>query len=545
MQLEPLAHDWRRIFVLLLACGAGASAAVYEVGDGKPLTAIGQVPWATLQPGDNVLIHWRSTPYKEKWVIARQGTAAQPITVRGVPGPNGELPVIDGDGAVTAPGLNYWSEVRGVVKVGGSNAPADVMPRHIVIESLEIVNAHQPFTFTDDNGNTQSYTKNASGIYLEKGENITIRNCIFRNNGNGLFVASSDAAVSRDILIQGNYLYDNGNVGSIFEHNSYTAGVGMVFENNRYGPLLAGAGGNNLKDRSAGTVVRYNWIEGGNRQLDLVDAEDSSLIQADPRYRETHVYGNVLIEPAGEGNRQILHYGGDSGATAAYRKGTLYFYNNTVVSTRTDRNTLMRLSTNDEHCDARNNIFYSTLPGSDWSMLDDTGVLDLSHNWIKPGWVQSFGGTSGTLNDDGTMVEGADPGFTNEAAQEFALAAGSVNINVGTTLSPAVVLSHDLTQQYVKHQAAEPRPSDGTLDIGAYEFFFGGNASPTAVAAANVTSGVAPLSVNFDGIGIERSGREDRQLRVGLWRRRYCERRHHEPRLHFGRQLHGGPHRDR
>ena len=64
--------------------------------------------------------------------------------------------------------------------------------------------------------------------------------------------------------------------GNLFHHNSYTAAIGITFEYNRYGPLLAGAGGNNLKDRSAGMVARYNWIEGGNRQLDLVDAEDSS-----------------------------------------------------------------------------------------------------------------------------------------------------------------------------------------------------------------------------------------------------------------------------
>ncbi|MDA1315909.1 MAG: right-handed parallel beta-helix repeat-containing protein [Acidobacteria bacterium] len=461
-------------FLVLLAsaCLSPALAATYEVGPGKPLTSIGAVPWATLQAGDTVLIHWRSTPYKEKWVIARQATAAQPITVSGVPGPAGQLPVIDGAGAVTAPGLNYWSEVRGVVKIGGSNTPPDVMPQYIVIENLEIINAHQPLTFSDDGGNTQSYGKNASGIYLEKGQNITIRGCIFRNNGNGLFIASSDADVSRDILVQGNYLYDNGNLGSAFEHNSYTAGIGIVFEYNRYGPPLAGAIGNNLKDRSAGTVVRYNWIEGGNRQLDLVDAEDSLQIRTDPRYNETHVYGNVLIEPAGAGNRQIVHYGGDSGTTSAYRKGTLYFYNNTVVSTRTDRNTLFRLSTNDEYCDARNNILYSVLAGNDWSMLDETGVLDLSHNWIKPGWANSFSGTfAGTVNNDGTMVQGTAPGFVNEGGQEFSLDPGSVNIDAGTTLDPGVLSAHNVTRQYVKHQASEARLADGTLDIGAYEVF--------------------------------------------------------------------------
>ena len=89
------------------------------------------------------------------------------------------------------------------------------------------------------------------------------------------------------------------------------------------------------------------------------------------------MYGNVLIEPAAAGNRQIVHYGGDNGTTSKYRKGTLFFYQNTLVSTRTDRTTLFRLSTNDEHADARNNIFYpSAHTGSNLSLLDATGILE-------------------------------------------------------------------------------------------------------------------------------------------------------------------------
>ena len=82
-----------------LAAEQTANATTYEIGPDKPYTRIGDVPWASLLPGDTVLIYWRPTPYKEKWVICRQGTADAPITVRGVPGPGGELPVIDGNGA--------------------------------------------------------------------------------------------------------------------------------------------------------------------------------------------------------------------------------------------------------------------------------------------------------------------------------------------------------------------------------------------------------------------------------------------------------------
>jgi hypothetical protein len=497
------------LWLLLIAVQPHVWGATYNVGPGQALATIGAVPWATLQPGDTVRIHWRSTSYKEKWVLCRQGSAAAPITVSGVPGPAGQLPVIDASGAVTAPGLNYWSETRGVIKIGGANTPPDLMPRYIVIENLDVRGANQSNGFSDDNGNPQTYDKNASAIYLEKGENITIRNSIFHDSGNGLFVASSDGSVSRNILIQGNYIHGNGNNGSIFEHNSYTAAIGITFEYNRYGPLRAGAGGNNLKDRSAGTVVRYNWIEGGNRQLDLVDGEDSVTIRTDPRYRETHVYGNVLIEPAGAGNRQILHYGGDSGTTSAYRKGTLYFFNNTIVSTRTDRNTIFRLSSNDERADARNNIIYTTLPGSELSLVDETGVLDLSRNWIKPGWRISFSTFQGTVNNDGTMVEGASPGFVNEAGQDFHLTSQSAAINAGGNLHSSVLPAHNLLRQYVKHFSSEARPSAQPFDIGAFEFGASGGAVPCDLngdSSVNVVD--VQLSIN-QALGISACGAAD------------------------------------
>ena len=480
-----------------------SAATVYEVGPAKPYANIGDVPWESLQAGDTVLIHWRSTPYREKWVICRQGTAEAPITVRGVAGPGGERPVIDGQGATTRLALDYWSETRGVIKIGGASIPADTMPRYVVIENLDIRNASTPFSFTDDGGATQSYAANASAIYVEKGEHITVRNCLIHDSGNGFFVASSDAAVSRDILVEGNHIYDNGNTGSIYEHNNYTAAAGIVFQYNWFGPPRAGASGNNLKDRSAGTVVRYNWIEGGNRQLDLVDAEDSSLIRADPRYRETHVYGNVLVEPDAAGNRQVVHYGGDSGATATYRKGVLHFYNNTVVSRRTDRTTLFRLSTNDERADARNNVFYvAAAAGSTLSLLDATGTLDLTHNWLKPGWVATFGTLSGTINDDGTAVTGAAPGFADEAGQDYRLGPASACVNAGGALNAGVLPAHDLLRQYVRHQSSEPRPADGLTDIGAFEF---GSATPAdlSVGTASLPGATAgaPYSATLQAAG--------------------------------------------
>ncbi|MBI5546664.1 MAG: right-handed parallel beta-helix repeat-containing protein, partial [Deltaproteobacteria bacterium] len=229
--------------LLMALAPAFAAAATFEVGPGQPLAGLNEVPWESLGPGDTVLLHWRSTPYKEKFVLCRQGTEAQPIVVRGVRGPGGERPIIDGDGATTRAALNFWNEDRGVIKIGGANAPADTMPRWIVLEGLDVTSGRPPFSFTGRNGLTD-YAKNAAALYVEKGENITIRDCVIRDSGNGLFCGSQ----TRDLLVEGNELRDNGIEGSFYEHNNYTAAVGITFQFNLFRPLRTGCGGNNLKD---------------------------------------------------------------------------------------------------------------------------------------------------------------------------------------------------------------------------------------------------------------------------------------------------------
>ena len=455
---------------MVLAFVSLSFATTYEVKPGTALDTIAEVPWATLQPGDTVLIYWKSTPYKEKWVICRQGTAAQPITIRGVLGPNGERPVIDGNGATTPTNLNYWNEVRGTIKIGGANVPADTMPKYITIENLEVRGAYQGYQFTNAAGQLQTYAQNAAPIYVEKAENLTIRNCIITDGGNGLFIGSSDTDPSRNILVEGNYIYGNGNSGSAFEHNNYTAAIGIVFQYNHFGPLRSGSVGVGLKDRSAGTVIRYNWIEGGNRNLDLVDGEDSILIRNDPSYHKTFVYGNVLIKQDG-GNNQSVHYGGDSGTTADYRKGTLYFYNNTLVSTRTTNTVALRLSTIDESCDARNNIFYVTGAGTTFALLAETGTLTVTNNWAKTGWRNSFESPfTGVVTGGSTFVTGSNPGMIDVANQNFHLVSNAQAVNTGATLNADVLPANDLVRQYVQHQTSEARTVNGALDIGAYEF---------------------------------------------------------------------------
>ena len=459
------------VAVAFIACAITSRAWTtdYEVGPGAGmLPNINDVPWESLAPGDRVLIHWRTTPYKEKWVLCRRGTAGAPIVVSGVPGPSGQLPVIDGRDAVTRTQLDYWNQSRGVLKIGGANTPPDTLPAHIVIENLEIRSGRPPYSFTNSDDNPEDYVNNAAAIYVEKAEHLVIRNCTLRDSGNGLFIGAYNG-LTQDILIERNWIYDNGIEGRFYEHNTYTAAIHITYQFNHLGRLRDNCGGNNLKDRSAGLVVRYNWIEDGNRQLDLVDAEDSQVLVNHPDYRTTHVYGNVLVESDLEGNSQIVHYGGDSGTTDDYRKGTLHFFHNTIVSTRSGNTTLMRLSTNDEHADVRNNVIYTTATGSHLAMLSSSGVMDLRTNWLRTGWVTSHDTFNGTFLDHGTNITGTDPGFFNFASQDFSPAPGSVCVDAGEPLHPDVLPDHEPLRQYLRHQRSSIRPIIGTRDLGAFE----------------------------------------------------------------------------
>ncbi len=446
---------------IAVSFGVGA---VYSVGPGEAHSNIGDVPWESLSAGDTVLIHWRSTPYREKWVINRSGTSTAPVVVRGVPSPSEELPIIDGEDATTRIALDYWGETRGVVKIGGASYPDTDVPEYIVVENLEIRNALPSNSFTDDGGSTHNYDDNASAIYVERGSHVIISGCEFYNCGNGLFCAHQ----TTDLVVEYCHIHGNGIVGDFYEHNNYTEAFGILFQFNHFGPLRDGCDGNNLKDRSAGTIVRYNWIEDGNRQLDLVDSDYADFYD-DTLYRKTFVYGNILVEGEGEGNSQIIHYGGDSGDETRYRKGTLFLHNNTIVSTRASNTTLVRLSTNDESCDARNNILYNTAGGAYMAILNQAGTIDLRNNWLPSGWVDAHSPLTGTVNDFGN-VEGVSPGFVDFGAQHFELAAGSPCIDAGGELAPEIALVHAPEMEYIRHCMSRPRPVDDTLDIGAYEF---------------------------------------------------------------------------
>jgi hypothetical protein len=467
----------RALFLILLA--PAALAAVYRVGPGQALSAIGEVPWESLEAGDLVEIYWRDSPYHEKFNIETVGTVSRPVTVRGVPNAEGDLPILDARNASTRLALDFANEHRGVIRIGPRRVdvpdcwlypepyncehpqpvePTDCpdpvfppLPAYVVVENLDIRNSRDPHTFVDDEGNPQGYQSRSAAIYIEQGRYVTIRNCRFTDCGNGLFASFN----THDVTIEGCYFGNNGIIGSDRYHNAYTESHGITYQYNHFAPLREHALGSNIKDRSSGTVIRYNWIEGGNRQLDLVDSDHISIYEdPDHPYELTYIYGNILIEPGDIGNRQMIHYGGDTGLECQYRTGDCWFYNNTVISHRSGTTSLVRLTWGRFYC--WNNIIYQSADVP-IDFLENDGFISVSNNFLRDGFDYVEAVTNNNLF-------ATDPGFADSA---YTLLPDSVCIDAGRNPSLAGQLWP--LREYVAHQRSIPRDTVLPLDIGARE----------------------------------------------------------------------------
>jgi hypothetical protein len=306
----------------------------YEVGPGLKYQNIGDVPWKTLGPGDTVRIHARPDPYKEKIMIMQSGSADAPLKICGIPDELNRLPKIQADGATSPASMDYPDytgfEPLGLI-IGANNY--GVQNKYLEISYLDISGARESVTFQDSKGNTQKYGGSCVAFY--RTAHVVLRGNVIHDCDEGLFYKSTtnDNDISSDYLIEGNYFHHNGAVGSYLVHNAYTEGVGVVYQFNRFEDLIPGAQGGCLKDRSAGTVIRYNWIRGCQRNIDLVETQDGAgIIDKDPSYAKSYVYGNALIYDQNTQGSTFIHYGGDQGVYDTYRQGTIYIYNNTVVS---------------------------------------------------------------------------------------------------------------------------------------------------------------------------------------------------------------------
>ncbi|CAN5528582.1 hypothetical protein BH09GEM1_BH09GEM1_00380 [soil metagenome] len=508
----PRAWDYVPTAVDQAACGA--SGKTYDVGPGKTYATPGLVPWLSLLPCDNVRIFWRATPYSDVIFLSNRGAAHKYIRIVGMPGPGGEKPVLDGSAATIKPGTPFINNVfdgLGMIVVSvPTGYTYGYKPGYLEIANLEIRNASKVNSHTNLAGQSVPWQAFASGIYIERAENVAIRNCLIHDNGNGIFQNSKydEAGQSRYLLIEGNDIHDNGVVGDAHEHNSYTEGVGTVYQFNHFGQIASGSYGDNIKDRSAGITIRYNYIEGGVNPIALPDPQSNGSwerIQKDAwgslLVNSAYIYGNVVVSRDRPDfkilwTRIFVEVGDGPFSYGNVRGGTVYVHHNTFIAqynatqwsmTSTVLFALENTGTNNI-VQARNNVFHTRpltagAKASPLAIFWGYGNADFSTNWISGGYlpIEPSNHSGGSVLNMGTPWDGTgitnmlsiatnNPGFVNAAQDDYHLLASSPVIGSGVPLSAEVLKTGNAPlYEYVSANVWKLRNNATAPALGAFE----------------------------------------------------------------------------
>jgi hypothetical protein len=460
----------------------------FDVGPQRQFEELDKVPWLSLQGGDVVNIYYRPEPYRTYLALRAEGSAKQPVVINGVtdsPTAPCRRPEISGDGA------HYAADRNGYDLTGDNSTRRDQdiliwsgqgqwgrIPRFITIQNLRL-------------------TGGRTGIYAVTVEDLLVSNCeITQNVGWGIFVNTKNdepngEETSKRITIRGNRVFGNGLAGSYLYHNLYLQARRTLVEGNFIGQLVPGARGSSLKDRSSGTVIRYNTILAAARALDLVETEgghgehgNPNQVDTDPLYPDAWVYGNLIINDGdlpGESSASLIHWGFDNNFDRA-RKGTLHFFANTLLSSQRHGDIVLfdQQSNNDDRdphnvVELSNNIIWQT-GGAQLLMGKTHGVVKfVGGNWLSSGWSPGLSGNSIEIIGASSLIQGANPLLScvlpSSAALDCRPRSGSAALGaaIPTPTLPPVLFAVAGAGENAEVAIAGTTARSGASDSGAFE----------------------------------------------------------------------------
>lgn len=284
---------------------------------------------------------------------------------------------------------------------------------NITVENIEFSGATVP----DQNG---------AGIRLD-GNGLTIRYCYFHDNENGILTNNSNTG---DILIEYSEFNHNG-FGTGFTHNLYIGHVNKLTF--RYNYSHHAFIGHNLKSRANENYIMYNRI------MDEQTGRSSRLIDL-PNGGFSIVMGNLLMQGPNAENNNLVGYGLEG---LSNTNNELYLINNTLVNKRGTCN-FVHIRTGTTNVNVTNNIF--------------AGIGNLVN------------GTINILSNNIIEATISNMNFVDEANYDYHLNSNSPAINVGATVSSVGGNSLTPSMQYIHPTTFETRPTDTTIDVGAYEY---------------------------------------------------------------------------
>jgi hypothetical protein len=380
----------RILFLLFILLPVAAFAAILRVGPDKPYKTVRSAA-AAVKDGDIVEID--GGLYSRDVAVWRKNN----ITVRAV----------GGRAHLRADGANESG--KGIWVVQGNN---------FAVEGVEFSGA----SVSDQNG---------AGIRAETTGALTIRNCYFHDNEEGIIGPDDSNA---EVVIE-NSTFENNGYGDGYSHNIYIGRIQSFTLRSSYSHKARV--GHNIKSRARQNYILYNRIMDedigtASYQIDLPEGGLSFII------------GNIIQQGLLAENSSIISY-----ATENTNAGVLELYvvNNTIVNDRPNGGTFLQMRAGTK-ANVVNNIIYG--PGTAWSTNGVT--ITSSNNYREPSYNNS-------------------PGLANPQMYDYHIASNSPCVNTG--IPPGMANGFDLTpaKQYVYDAKSEARNITGNIDIGAFEAY--------------------------------------------------------------------------
>lgn len=320
---------------------------------------------------------------------------------------NGDVCAI-GKSNLTIRGVNGRAKIDAAGKNSQGKAIWVIQGHDTTIENVELSGCAVP-------------DKNGAGIRQE-GANLTLRNCYFHDNENGILTGANDQS---SIVIEHSEFGNNGD-GEGYAHNMYIGHIksftlrGCYTHHSKSGHLV--------KSRAAKNYILYNRITGedgtGSYEIDL------------PNGGLSFVIGNVVQQGPTTENGAMMSYAKEGASNPDSR---LFVINNTFVNDRKS--------------------------GTFINVQDGLSPILLRNNIFTGGGMV----TSQTSADKAGNFETGEPMFVNASAFDYHLTAGSPCENAGVDPGTTPELSLNPDQQYVHPAKTEARAAVGVIDIGAFE----------------------------------------------------------------------------
>lgn len=398
-----------------------------------------------VQPGDDFtkienagagdIVEIAPGTYRFRVRLSNHGTESEPIIIRALDPDNPPVFDLGGDWCGDWPGS--WSNNRAIFHIDGS---------FYKISDIVFRGAHQAANSAD-----------ASGIRSVGAQNITVQNCLFEYNDNGV------QGTGENILYEFcEFRYNgktNGQTGDA-AHNIYTHGGTFTF---CYCYIHDPLEGQNIHSRSRYMLVKSCLIEYARSYTADIMVDGNEWVSGQPLYQTLTISGCIIKESPNQiNNTKAFTLYNSPSHSGVYMK-LLLFYNTFIGNGNNGsviRFTDSGLAGHEVYM--VNNIFFKK---HDPARFDgnsaQSAIVLFDNNWWPEGYDYSSD-SSFMFNS----IFGINPGFRDAANNDFGLTG---NAQVNGLANPALCAApqYEFDLDYMRRGEYKLRKS--AQDLGAYE----------------------------------------------------------------------------